>query len=78
MTPEEVSALSGHAVTKTAMKSYGKKRTSWAPEEITVHPKPIADEVSTVRKTAEFYTDRMKKLAEMGLLKGNSDLDYPV
>ena len=78
MSPEEVSALSGHAVTKTAMQSYGKKRSSWSPEEITTHPKPIADEVSTVRKTAEFYTDRMKKLAEMGLLKGNSDLDYPV
>ena len=76
--PEEVSALSGHVVTKTAMRSYGKKTAEWPPEEILGHPKAIDEEIKTVRKTAEFYTDRMKKLAEMGLLHGNSDTEFPV
>lgn len=78
MTPEEVSALSGHAVTKTAIQNYGKKRSSWGPQEISRHAKPVPEEVATVRKTAKFYNERMSNLQKAGLIHGNTDQEYPV
>lgn len=76
--PEEVSALSGHAVTKTAVQNYGKKRSSWGPAITQKHAKPIASEVATVRKTAQFYSERMEKLQQAGIVHGNNDPDFPV
>jgi hypothetical protein len=76
--PEEVSALSGHAVTKTAVQNYGKKRSSWGPAILQKHAKPIQSEVATVRKTAEFYNDRMEKLKQAGVIHGNNDPEFPV
>ena len=78
MTPEEVSALSGHAVTKTAIQNYGKKRSSWGPSEIGKHSKPIPEEVATVRKTAKFYNERISNLQKAGLVHGNTDTEFPV
>lgn len=78
MSPEEVSALSGHAVTKTAISSYGKKSSSWGPEEIGAHARPISEEVATVRQTAKFFRDRIEKLKEAGMLKDSESSDFPV
>ena len=78
MEPEEVSALSGHAVTKTAITSYGKKRSAWRPESLKKHVKPVEEEVSTVRKTASFYKERIEKLQKAGLIHGNSSPELPV
>ncbi|MBO9428079.1 hypothetical protein [Sulfitobacter sp. R18_1] len=77
MEPEEVSALAGHVVTKTAQQNYGKKRAAWSPGDLRYHAKPIDEEVETVRKTASFYKDRIEKLKMAGLIHGNTDESWP-
>jgi hypothetical protein len=72
MKPEEVSALSGHGVTKTAKQNYGKKAAAWAPEDIGSHAKPIQEEVATVKQSKDFYNERMDRLRQAGLIHGNS------
>ena len=75
MEPEEVSALAGHAVTKTAKRSYGKSRSAWSPDQLTHHAKPIAEEVATVKQSMDFYKDRVEKLKLAGVYHGNTTSD---
>jgi len=67
--PEAVSALVGHIVTDTAISSYGKKRSCWAPEDIKDRPEPVAEEVATVRQRHVFFEERVRMQQEAGLLK---------
>lgn len=75
MEPEEVSALAGHAVTKTAKRSYGKSRSAWSPDQLKHHAKPIPDEVATVKQSMDFYKDRVDKLKLAGVYRGNTTSD---
>lgn len=72
MSAEEVSALSGHRVTKTAKQNYGKSTSAWAPHEIGRHALPIPEEVATVKQSHDFYKERMDKLRQAGLIHGNT------
>lgn len=76
MPPEEVSALSGHNITKTAQAHYGKARSAWAPEDIGAHAKPFSEEVERVRKTASFHKERIEKLKLAGVEHGNTNTDF--
>lgn len=67
MKPEEVSALAGHAVTDTAISNYGKKRSSWSPEDINNVPNPLPDEVVSVRQQLRFFEDRKRIMQAAGL-----------
>jgi hypothetical protein len=67
--PEEVSALLGHVVTDTAAENYGRKTSSWGPEEITDRAEPVPEEVSTVRQRLIFFSERVKLQQAAGLLK---------
>lgn len=67
--PEEVSALLGHVVTDTASENYGRKTSSWGPEEITERAKPVPEEVSTVRQRLRFFEERVRLQQEAGLIK---------
>jgi hypothetical protein len=67
MSPEEVSALVGHGVTRTAAESYGKRRSAWGPEHLVELPKPMPEEVATVRQRIRFFDERMRRRAEAGL-----------
>ncbi|MHA6346451.1 hypothetical protein, partial [Roseivivax sp. CAU 1761] len=77
LSPAEVSALSGHVVTKTARQSYGRSQSAWALEDIGPHARPIPDEVATVQQSADFYEDRIEKLKLAGVLHGNTNSDFP-
>lgn len=76
--PEAVSALAGHIVTDTAVSSYGKKRSSWGPDEIKDRADPVSEEVASVRQTQTFYDTREKLRVEAGLSKApkGSSEDY--
>lgn len=70
-TPEEIAAIVGHGVTSTASENYGKKRSSWGPDEITERPNAVAEEIATVKQSLEFYENRMKLKEAAGLLQPN-------
>lgn len=67
--PEAVSALVGHVVTDTAVSSYGKKRSCWAPEDLQDRADPVAEEVATVRQRLVFFEERVRLQQEAGILK---------
>jgi len=67
--PEEIAAIVGHGVTVTAAENYGKKRSSWGPDEIPERPNAVADEVATVKQSLEFYENRIKLQEEAGLIR---------
>lgn len=67
--PEEIAAIVGHGVTVTAAENYGKKRSSWGPDEIPEKPSAVADEVATVRQSLEFYENRIKLQEQAGLIR---------
>jgi len=67
--PEAVSAMVGHVVTDTAVESYGKKTSSWGPEEITDRAEPVPEEVATVRQRLVFFEERIRIQQAAGLLK---------
>lgn len=69
--PEEIAAIVGHGVTVTAAENYGKKRSSWGPDEIPERPNAVADEVATVKQSLEFYENRIKLQEEAGLIRPN-------
>lgn len=69
--PEEIAAIVGHGVTVTAAENYGKKRSSWGPDEIPERPNAVADEVATVKQSLEFYANRIKLQEEAGLIRPN-------
>lgn len=54
MAREEVAALAGHSSTRTAARSYGRRRSAWAPETASgAAPSPA--EVATVRSPSGTY-----------------------
>lgn len=67
--PEEVSALLGHVVTDTASENYGRKTSSWGPEEIVDRAEPVPEEVSTVRQRLRFFEERVRLQQAAGLIK---------
>jgi hypothetical protein len=67
--PESVSALVGHVVTDTAAENYGKRKSSWGPEEIIDRAEPVPEEVSTVRQRLRFFEERVRLQQAAGLLK---------
>jgi hypothetical protein len=67
--PEEVSALLGHVVTDTAAENYGRKTSSWGPEEITDRAEPVPEEVATVRQRLIFFQERVTLQQAAGLIK---------
>lgn len=67
--PEAVAALAGHGVDNTASENYGKKRSSWGPDEIVDRANPVSEEVASVRQTQNFYDARQKLKVEAGLIK---------
>lgn len=73
--PEEIAAIVGHGVTVTAAENYGKKRSSWGPDEIPERPNAVADEVATVKQSLEFYANRIKLQEEAGLIRPNRRLN---
>lgn len=75
--PAEVSALSGHVVTKTARESYGRAQSAWNLEDIGPHARPIPEEVATVQQSADFYEDRIENLKLAGVLHGNTNSEFP-
>ncbi|EPX83863.1 hypothetical protein [Salipiger mucosus] len=75
--PAEVSALSGHVVTKTARQSYGRSQSAWSLDDIGPHARPVPDEVTTVRQSADFYEDRIEKLKLAGVYHGNTSSEFP-
>ncbi|MCE0507340.1 hypothetical protein LR948_18430 [Roseivivax sp. GX 12232] len=77
LSPSEVSALSGHVVTKTAREAYGRAHSAWEPEDIWPNPIPLAEEVATVRQSADFYRDRVEKLKLAGVYHGNTSSEFP-
>jgi len=66
--PEEVSALLGHVVTDTAVENYGRKTSSWGPEEIVERAEPVPEEVSTVRQRLRFFEERVRLQQAAGLI----------
>lgn len=48
--PEWVSAMAGHSVVETAKSHYAKRRSSWAPDKIGPLPRPVDEEVATIRR----------------------------
>ncbi len=76
MKAEEVSALSGHNITKTAQAHYGKARSSWDEEDFVPHAKPFHEEVARVRKTVTFHQERIEKLKQAGVEHGNKSSDF--
>lgn len=56
---EEVSALAGHVVDTTAAEVYGKKRSAWSPDKIVDRPRPLPEEVATVRKRLVLHEERL-------------------
>lgn len=77
LTPAEVSALSGHVVTKTARQSYGRTQSAWSLEDIGPHARLVPDEVATVQQSADFYEDRVEKLKLAGVYHGNMSSEFP-
>lgn len=69
MKPEEISALVGHAVTDTAAAHYGRRQSAWAPEHIGQMPKPLQEDVASVKQRLRFFEERMRQKAEAGLIK---------
>ena len=57
--PEEISAMVGHVSDETAAHTYGKKRSSWSIDRILERPRPIHEEVQSVRRTLRFHQDRI-------------------
>ncbi len=55
-TRQEVSALLGHCATRTAMKSYGKKRQAWSVEHIADVPVALDSEIETVSDNARLFS----------------------
>jgi len=48
--PAWVSAMAGHSVVDTAKSHYAKRRSSWGPQQIGPLPRPVDEEVATVRR----------------------------
>ncbi len=57
--PEEISAMVGHVSDETAAHTYGKRRSSWSIDRILERPRPIHEEVQSVRRTLKFHQDRI-------------------
>ncbi|ANT62955.1 hypothetical protein AYJ57_20990 (plasmid) [Salipiger sp. CCB-MM3] len=75
--PAEVSALSGHVVTRTAREFYGRAQSAWGIDDIGPHARPIAEEVATVQQSADFYEARIENLKLAGVLHGNTNSEFP-
>lgn len=59
---EELAALLGHSTADTQGSWYGKKRSGWAPEQITDVPVPIEAEVVMIRQRFAIAQDRRRIL----------------
>lgn len=73
--PEYVSAMCGHIVVDTAVSNYGKKTSAWAPEDITDHVSPVADEVALIQPRFVYFSQRAKLEQEAGIVKTPSPMD---
>lgn len=64
---EEVSALVGHGTDVTTAERYGLRRNSWAPEDIPNRPRPLPEQVATVRRQMRFAEERRRIREAIGL-----------
>lgn len=66
---EYVSAMCGHTVVETAVSSYGKKTSAWAPEDIEDHVAPVEDEVALIQPRFVYFAQRAEHERAAGISK---------